>query len=169
VETSLRAGCTNTICHPFQVAGEQLLIPLAFQLTGCSLAILRNMRFRGQMRASKRIKTQTRSVTAKVTPECELALKRRAEQSGMSLSEYARHTLLASLNASADIRLLLSELLALRKIFILLQVDSCEGKKLSEQRLRYVVDQAEATKFSMADGRIRNLLAHPKEESGNAR
>lgn len=121
------------------------------------------------MRPAKRTRTRTRSVTAKVTPEHELLLKKRAQSLGMTISEYARQTILGSLDASSETQMIVSELMALRKIFLLLKIDSYEGKKLTEQRLRLAVDQAEATKHAMASSRISSFWAQQKGEAEEPR
>ena len=121
------------------------------------------------MRKSSRSRTLTGTVTVHVKPDEDELIKERAAHVGLTKSEWCRNAILQSLEASWDSRLIVAELLALRKIFLLLQIDSYQGKKLSEQRLRSMVDEAEATKFAMAASRIRGFWAQIKGEAREER
>ncbi len=68
------------------------------------------------MYASKRVKTRTWSVTAKVTAEEEKQLKIRAGEAELTLSEWARQMLLQSVKTSPEARLILSEFIGVRTV-----------------------------------------------------
>lgn len=114
------------------------------------------------MRASKREKNLTSHVGARLLPAEAERVAKCAAAVGLTNSEWIRQVILQAFDLAIGDRLVLSELLALRKIFLLLQVDSAEGLKLSPERLRNAVEQAEATKFSMAEGRIRSFSLQSK-------
>jgi hypothetical protein len=106
------------------------------------------------MHAAKQSKTLTASITAKLTPEEYMLIKQQAKESGLRPSEWSRQALASAVACGPEIRLILSELLALRKIFLALKVDRIHGQELTEPRIKEVVDQTEATKFAMAERRI---------------
>ena len=106
------------------------------------------------MYASKRVKTRTRSVTAKVSTDEEKQLKARAEQAGLTLSEWARQVLLESLNASPEARLIVSEFMALRTVLLVLHTDLMQGRQVTEERIKLALEHADAAKFAVADKRI---------------
>jgi hypothetical protein len=106
------------------------------------------------MYASKRTKLRTRSVTAKVSPEEESLLKHRADDDGVTLSEWSRKVLLDSVCGSQEIRLLLSELLALRMIVLRLHLDLLEGDQPTKERIKEILERADATKHTLAEQRI---------------
>lgn len=109
------------------------------------------------MHRSTRSKTLVATVTAKHTPEEEQRIKECAEAAGLTVSEWARQTHLKALSTAPETRLILSELLGLRRIFLALQVDFVQGKEVTPERLRAAMDEAERTKFEMADKRIAAL------------
>ena len=100
-----------------------------------------------------RIKSRTRSVTAKVTPTEELLLKAEADRAGLTLSEWSREALLSFTKVSPDTRLLLAETMALRMVVVRLLADSIQGIKPSEERLKILLQQADQAKFQHADTR----------------
>ena len=106
------------------------------------------------MRAKTRTATLPFVLGIGLTQAEKAAIESTALAAKTTPSEWSRQALAHALDASRDTRLLLAELLALRKIFILLQVDSYEEKRLTAERLRHVVELAETTKFSMAENRI---------------
>jgi hypothetical protein len=99
-----------------------------------------------------------------VTPEEEERIRERAAEVGLTKSEWCRQAILRSLETGAETRLLLAELLAIRKVFLALHVDVLQGQSLSEPRIRQVVEQAESTKFAMADNRIQAFRSHQSNE-----
>jgi hypothetical protein len=90
-------------------------------------------------------------------------MEQRAQQAGLSLSEWCRQALLRALDVSPETRLLLSELLAIRKVFLALHVEALQGQPLNEQRVRQAVENAEATKHAMADSRIHAFRSQSDE------
>jgi uncharacterized protein (DUF1778 family) len=113
------------------------------------------------MHTSKRTRTRTRSVTAKVSPEEESVLKQRADGLGLTLSEWSRQVLLEALDGSPETRLLLSELIALRMIILRLQLDLIEGDQPTKERLKEILERADATKYALAEQRIQGFQLHP--------
>lgn len=106
------------------------------------------------MQAAKRIKSLSNCVSARLTPEEEDLIDEQSRQSGLTKSEWCRRVILQALETSPESRLLLSELLALRRILMALQLDGIHGLPLTELRLQQVVDEAESKKFALADSRI---------------
>ena len=45
-------------------------------------------------------------------------------------------------------------MLALRRVFLALQVDLLQGRELTEERIRAAMEEADRTKFEMAEKRI---------------
>jgi hypothetical protein len=96
-----------------------------------------------------------------VTEDERKTLELRAEEAGLSLSEWCRQLLMAGLEVSPETRLILSEMLAMRKVFLALHIDALQGQPMNEQRVRQAVENADATKFAMADGRIHAFRKQP--------
>ena len=109
------------------------------------------------MHASNRSKTLTGNVTARVTPEEQARFQERAEHAGLTLSEWARQVLLEAVVSSQETRLLLSELLALRMIVLRLHLDLIEGDQPTEQRVKEILERADATKHALAEQRIQSI------------
>lgn len=106
------------------------------------------------MHRPARLKTLSGNVTAHLTPAEENRMKERAESAGLTKSEWCRQAILGALETPLDAQLVLAEIMALRKIILALHLDSIHGEKLTEQRLRMLVEQAETSKHAMADARI---------------
>ena len=106
------------------------------------------------MHSRVRSASLTETLGIRVTEHERNTLEKRAEEAGISLSEWCRQLLLDGLAVSPETRLILSEVLAVRKVFLALMLDLIQGQKPNEPRIREVVDQAEATKFAMAESRI---------------
>jgi uncharacterized protein (DUF1778 family) len=113
------------------------------------------------MHTAKRTKTRTRSVTAKVSPEEESVLKQRANGRGLTLSEWSRQVLLEALDGSPETRLLLSELIALHMIVLRLHLNLIEGDQPTKERLKEILERADATKYALAEQRIQGFQSHP--------
>lgn len=47
--------------------------------------------------------------------------------------------------------------MAMRKILLALKLDAIQGLALSEDRLRFLIDQAETTKAAMAESRFHSM------------
>ena len=115
------------------------------------------------MHARKRIASLTETLGIRVTEEERQTLEQRAEETHLSLSEWCRQALLGCIETSPDTRLILSELLGLRRMFLALQVEAVHGHAVTPERLRAVMDEAERTKFEMADKRISALRDRAKK------
>src|SRR3954465_3156746 len=109
------------------------------------------------METKKRSKNLNSVVAIRLSGVQAARLLERAQQTGQTSSEWGRQTIVQALETSVDTRLLLSETLALRKIVLALHVDLLQGQTVTEQRLRTIVENAEATKFAMAESRIHSI------------
>jgi hypothetical protein len=168
VETVLRTGCIKTICHPFQVAAGILAVFIAF------------MRFRYLARyrsklpperrlvhRQKRVRSLDSTVTAKHTAEEEKRIKEAADRAGLTVSEWSRQTHLDALDVPPWGRVLLNEVMALRKVVIALHLDVCHALSPTEQRLRAIVENAENTKQAMAEKRLHELRNGGGKDNAN--
>ena len=115
------------------------------------------------MYPSKRVKNRTRSVTAKVAAEEEKRLKIRAEEAGLTLSEWARQVLLESVKASPEARLILAEFMALQTVLLVLHTDILQGRQLTEERIKLALEHADAAKFAVTEKRIIAFFAARSE------
>lgn len=106
------------------------------------------------MHARIRTASLTETLGIRVTEDERRALEARADEAHLSLSEWCRQALLASVSTSPETRLVLSEVLALRRVFLALQVDLLQGRELTEERIRAAMEEADRTKFEMAEKRI---------------
>jgi hypothetical protein len=106
------------------------------------------------MHARTRAASLTETLGIRVTEDERRALEERADEAHLSLSEWCRQALLASVSTSPETRLVLSEVLALRRVFLALQVDLLQGRELTEDRIRAAMEEADRTKFEMAEKRI---------------
>lgn len=111
------------------------------------------------MHKATRSKTLTGTVTAHVTAKEEQCMKDRAAALGLTKSEWCRQVLLQAIDAGPEARLLLAELMAVRKIFLKLHADALEGQESTAQRMKAIVEEAEATKHAMATQRIHRFHA----------
>jgi hypothetical protein len=114
--------------------------------------------------SSKHSKTLTASITTKVTPEEQQIIRQRAQEAGLRPSEWCRQVLLSGLIITPETSLILSELLAVRKVFLALLIDLAQGQKPTEQRIREVVENGEATKLAMAESRIHAFRSQKPNE-----
>ena len=114
------------------------------------------------MHSRVRSASLTETLGIRVTKDERSTLEVRAEEAGISLSEWCRQLLLDGLAVSPETRLVLSEVLALRKVFLALMLDLIQGQKPTEPRVREVVEQAEATKFAMAENRIHTFRSQKR-------
>ena len=116
------------------------------------------------MHASKRPKVLTRHVGTRLTPKEATRLERRAQEQGLTASEWLRQVTLQVLEFPSAARLLLAELMSLRKIVLALHADLLQGHKPTEPRIRQAVEEAESTKFAMADNRIQAFRSRQSNE-----
>ena len=111
------------------------------------------------MHSAKRAKTLTNYLSSRLTSEQEQRITEHADKAGLTKSEWCRQAILRSLDVPPDAKLVLAELMSLRRIVLGLFVDSIQGQKLTEDRLRSLVEQAEAAKQVMADNRIQAFIS----------
>ena len=104
----------------------------------------------------------TETLGIRVTEDERKGFELRAEEAGLSLSEWCRQLLLTGLAASPETRLILSEVLSIRRMFLSLALDQAKGHRLTESRLDELAKHAEAAKFALADNRI---LTFRKQEA----
>jgi hypothetical protein len=114
------------------------------------------------MQSSSRLKTVTASVTAKVTPGEEKLCRARAEEAGLSLSEWSRGALIRAASFTPETRLLLAELMALRAVILPLHAEILKGNKLTDTFIAETMKQADARKFAMAENRLLGLREKEK-------
>ena len=81
-------------------------------------------------------------------------VKQRADVAGLTRSEWCRQALLQALEAPPETRLLLSELLALRMILLRLHLDLIDGDQPTKERVKEILERADATKHALAEQRI---------------
>ena len=110
-----------------------------------------------KLHSSKRSKTLTNYLSSRLTPEEEDLIKSRATEAGISRSEWCRKAILGYLDLPLGNRLILEEVMSLRKIVLALKLDEVHGLALSEERLRFLIEQAETTKAAMAESRIHSM------------
>ncbi len=120
------------------------------------------------MHKTTRVKTLIITASTKVTPEEDRRIREHATSCGLTKSEWCRQVLLETLDASQGTRLLLSEFLALRTVFLRLHADLLQGIDPSDARLKAVLDRADLDKFNQAENRIttfhaRHLLSAAKQ------
>lgn len=116
------------------------------------------------MHAKSRSVTLKQILGVRVTDEERTVFQLRAEEAGLSLSEWSRRALLASVSTSPETRLLLAELLAFRKLALWLQAQTIKGVLLDEAAFKQAVEQAEITKLLWADERIERYFAAEVKE-----
>jgi hypothetical protein len=106
------------------------------------------------MHKGTRPKALTGTASAHVTREEEQRVRQRAAEAGLTKSEWCRRVLLQALEAPQETRLLLSELLALRMIVLRLHLDLIEGDQPTKERMKEILERADATKCALAEQRI---------------
>ena len=113
---------------------------------------------------------RTKTVGTKVSEEEFAQLEGAASERGLTLSEWCRETLLASVNGqdekSADSggtgRALMAELVALRAILLNVLFKLANGEKPTADEMQRLIDRADADKLKKA----RERLAHAAESEG---
>ena len=109
------------------------------------------------MKARIRPKVLTAPLSLRVTEDESKRVAARAEAAGLSVSEWGRQAVLDALDCPPWARLALAEFLALRSVVVDLQRDLIEGASPSTERVKAILDVAEARKFALADGRLATL------------
>ena len=154
----LRTGCLKTICHPLQVHAGVSAIDIGdsrFPCTAVYPCFCPDWWL--NLHSSKRTKTLTNYLSTRLTPDEEELIKTRAGETGISRSEWCRKAILGCLDLSLGHRLILEELMALRKIILAVTLDEAHAVPVSEDRLRFLIEQAETTKAAMAQSRIHSV------------
>lgn len=95
----------------------------------------------------------------RVTAAERKAFELRAEKDGLSLSEWCRRALFASAKVSTETRLLLSEIIAARRIITSIQIIVAAGKPLDDKTLKEGAKHVDSLKLSLADERIADYFA----------
>lgn len=115
---------------------------------------------------AKKPTTADRSSTvgARVTPMERDLLVRRATESGVSLSQWARAALLASACATPETRALMAEFLALRAVILTLHANVAQGRKCTAELIDGLLLQADEAKFRLADQRLAQAISTPVEK-----
>ena len=114
------------------------------------------------MRRPQKKELRVRSVGTKLT-EAEFAqCERTASQCGLAVGEWCRQVVLQASDTEAakpEAEVILGEILALRKIVINLLFGREAGEPLTEDRVRELIDSADAGKISKAAERLQAALA----------
>jgi hypothetical protein len=113
---------------------------------------------------------RTKTLGTKVSEEEFAQLERAASERGLTLSEWCRETLLASVNGqdakSADAggtgQALMAELVALRAILLNVLFKLVNGEKLTAEEMQRLIDRADSDKLKKA----RERLAQAAESEG---
>jgi hypothetical protein len=156
--TVLRSGLIFTKGHPFQGPGGAYANSLVFLSLGVSGALWVFWPERPlAMHKGTRPKALIGTASAHVTREEEQRVRQRAAEAGLTKSEWCRRVLLQALEAPQETRLLLSELLALRMIVLRLYLDLIEGDQPTKERVKEILERADATKHALADQRIESF------------
>jgi hypothetical protein len=100
---------------------------------------------------------RTKSLSTKVTDaECDLAASAAAP---LTISEWARKVLLQAMQFDPMVTALLAEILALRVILLNLHFALAEGKTVSDEFLRALIERADNDKWSKLDDRLAAIRA----------
>ena len=113
---------------------------------------------------------RTKTLGTKVSEEEFAQLEAAASERGLTLSEWCRETLLASVNSqeekSADSpktgQALMAELVALRAILLNVLFKLANGEKLTAEEMQRLIDRADSDKLKKA----RERLAQAAESEG---
>ena len=106
------------------------------------------------MQGSSRERVYTESVGAKVTPEVAQAVETAALVAGVKPGEWVRRVIGDALEAKAESRVVLAEVMALRSILLTAEMDARLERNGSAEAFDGIVREADARRFAMADGRI---------------
>lgn len=115
------------------------------------------------MHGAKRLKTLTNYLSARLTPAEDKRIKERADKAGLTKSEWCRLIILNALEIDLGTRILLGEVLAVRKIVLALQIDLLQDREPTEERIRTVIEQADLSKASLVDQRVQAFLSQAEE------
>jgi hypothetical protein len=105
---------------------------------------------------------RVRSVGTKLSEAEYAQCERTAARRGLTLGEWCRQALLEAAEGPAqapEVEAILGEILALRKIVINLLYGERAGEPLDEERMRELIDAADAEKVAKAGERLRSVRA----------
>jgi hypothetical protein len=105
---------------------------------------------------------RVRSVGTKLSEAEYAQCERTAARRGLTLGEWCRQALLEAAEGSArapEAEAILGEILALRKIVINLLYGERAGEPLDEERMRELIEAADAEKLARAGERLRSVRA----------
>ena len=118
---------------------------------------------------------RTKTLGTKVSEEEFAQLEAAASERGLTLSEWCRETLLASLNSqepeAASVgtgQALMAELVALRAIVLNVLFKLANGQALTAEEMQRLIDRADSDKLRKARERLAQPAdseVHPKEKS----
>ena len=106
------------------------------------------------MHAAKRLKHVTGVTSLRLTPVEEKRVNEVARAQGLTKSQWLRRTVLNAVSCPPEIRLVLSEVLALRALTLALHAAALPN---SEGLIRNAINHADARKIADADSRIATL------------
>ena len=109
---------------------------------------------------------RTKTIGVKVTQDSYEGLKTVAENQGKPLAEWCREKLLEAGKGRAlslAERALMAEIAATQNVTVTLLYEMANGRKLSRERVQEILDSANATKYAIADERLRFALAERPE------
>ena len=109
--------------------------------------------------------SRSHPLSAKLTQSELLRVQSRAEQEGLTVSEWTRGTVLRALEVDPVTRTMMAEFLAMRRIVLTLYTElRTGGKELSAAAIDRLVADTDLRKYALADRRIRDTLGLPIEE-----
>ncbi|MGI9072265.1 MAG: plasmid mobilization protein [Bryobacteraceae bacterium] len=118
-----------------------------------------------------RRRTLNGSATAKLTGDEEKRVRERAEDCGLTTSEWCRQVILKALDAPPETRIVVAEFMALRALLLTLHTDVLQGRDVTKERIAAALEQGDAKKYAMADSRLqqyRSEAAKPRAEEAKA-
>ncbi len=119
------------------------------------------------MHPPTRRRTLNGSATAKLTREEEKRVRERADECGLTKSEWCRQVILKALEAPPETRIVVAEFMALRAFLLTLHTDLLQGREVTRERIAAALEQGDAKKYAMADSRIQQYrceAAKPQAE-----
>ena len=158
----LRTGGSKTRGHPFQGCAG---IPIDFmglthvRRSGWILCVFCS----GRVSSCIKPFAQKRSLEmhgARSLRRKRRNIRERAAAAGLTKSEWCRKVILDAMELPPWGRIVLSEILALRKILLGLNLELIHGSAITERRLRAIVEDAEVTKSAWRKRRLQKINTH---------
>jgi len=154
----LRSPSATTTGHPLRVhAGERVETATFSSSSFTYVNVLTLKDFENSMKAKSKTPIRYNTVGTRLLPEEAATIADAANASGLTVSEWVRQALLEGTQCPPWARLMLGEFLALRSVVVDLQRDLMQGVKPSTDRMKAILDVADARKFAVADGRLATL------------